>query len=90
MSKCIGCKKDFDVPFEKYYLCPQCTIEDIEHVAEINRCRQCGRTPIELHFHHVDGRKNSNRVTLICPECHRQVHSGKRVLKSDTKIFEAR
>ena len=40
--------------------------------------------------HKVDGRKNSNRVTLICPECHRQVHSGKRVLKSDTKIFEAR
>ncbi len=36
---------------------------------------ECGyRGPTERH--HVEGRKHSNLVIEICPNCHRQIHKG--------------
>lgn len=44
-------------------------------------CPLCGYTGYSMDKHHIDGRKNSDRIIEICANCHREVHSGKRTIQ---------
>lgn len=45
-------------------------------------CSRCGWKESTCDIHHINGRKiedfnNNNNLSLICPNCHRLVHTGK-------------
>lgn len=39
-------------------------------------CSGCGYNGFSLDKHHVHGRKNSDETIVLCPNCHRKLHSG--------------
>lgn len=45
-------------------------------------CSKCGWNESTCDLHHINGRKienanNHNNISLLCPNCHRLVHTGK-------------
>ena len=40
------------------------------------QCSKCGYRGPALDWHHVDGRKKSDRTIVLCANCHREAHAG--------------
>lgn len=43
---------------------------------EISTCERCGYQGPAIDRHHIDGRKNSDEIVNLCPNCHREFHDG--------------
>jgi len=42
--------------------------------APIFKCVFC-KKDIEIHLHHIDGRKHSNELEIMCADCHKLFHA---------------
>jgi len=84
--ECIGCRemKAFPAKIE-FPVCQKCKEWEKKHHKELekatreeNTCSLCGYQGVAIDKHHIDGRKNSNRIVTVCCNCHREIHAGLR------------
>ena len=89
MTQCIGCREEKHiVSFDRFPLCAECAEWDnarheilIQDELDKMTCELCGYCGVAIEKHHIDGRKNSDRIIKICSNCHLEIHKGARELE---------